>query len=204
MTQPHEGTASKRVEDVDRSNWTPQERATLLFVIRDNQMLLIAKKRGLGAGKVNGPVGASPAATHPCKGRYAKSRRSSTLRQPGCGRVASMHFSLRMVSPCSSISLRQQTAKANHRKPTSDYEPVKTRANGFAGYRCGGLSKVGDTNPFGRTSGYRCRTPRCAADACFASAVHARLKSGCEAARQKQRGLLPWNWPHAADEPPTA
>lgn len=29
----------------------------LLFVIRDNQILLIRKKRGLGAGKINGPGG---------------------------------------------------------------------------------------------------------------------------------------------------
>lgn len=32
-------------------------RATLLFVIRDGEILLIRKKRGLGAGKMNGPGG---------------------------------------------------------------------------------------------------------------------------------------------------
>lgn len=37
--------------------WEPKERATLLFVVRDGQVLLIRKKRGLGAGKVNGPGG---------------------------------------------------------------------------------------------------------------------------------------------------
>lgn len=31
--------------------------ATILFVIRDGQILLIEKKRGLGAGKINGPGG---------------------------------------------------------------------------------------------------------------------------------------------------
>ncbi|MGQ9852566.1 MAG: 8-oxo-dGTP diphosphatase [Candidatus Oleimicrobiaceae bacterium] len=35
--------------------WVPHRRATLLFVVRDGQVLLIHKKRGLGAGKVNGP-----------------------------------------------------------------------------------------------------------------------------------------------------
>ncbi len=39
------------------SAWTPRERAVLLFVIRDEKILLIDKKRGLGAGKVNGPGG---------------------------------------------------------------------------------------------------------------------------------------------------
>lgn len=37
--------------------WTPSERATLLFLIEPERILLIEKKRGLGAGKVNGPGG---------------------------------------------------------------------------------------------------------------------------------------------------
>lgn len=37
--------------------WQPTHRATLLFVIRDGKLLLIRKKRGLGAGKINGPGG---------------------------------------------------------------------------------------------------------------------------------------------------
>jgi 8-oxo-dGTP diphosphatase len=32
-------------------------RATLMFIIRDGSILLIRKKRGLGAGKINGPGG---------------------------------------------------------------------------------------------------------------------------------------------------
>ena len=47
----------KTVEDVDWENWNPVERATLLFVIRDGQVLLIHKKRGFGKGKINGPGG---------------------------------------------------------------------------------------------------------------------------------------------------
>lgn len=42
---------------VDWSGWIPRERGTLCFVIRDEKILLIEKKRGLGAGKVNGPGG---------------------------------------------------------------------------------------------------------------------------------------------------
>ncbi len=38
-------------------NWKPTERATLCFVIRGGEILLILKKRGLGAGKINGPGG---------------------------------------------------------------------------------------------------------------------------------------------------
>lgn len=42
----------------DWTSWTPQIRATLLFVCRDgDEVLLIRKKRGIGAGKINGPGG---------------------------------------------------------------------------------------------------------------------------------------------------
>ena len=45
------------VNQIDWPNWQPTERANLCFVVRDGQILLIRKKRGLGAGKINGPGG---------------------------------------------------------------------------------------------------------------------------------------------------
>lgn len=42
---------------IDWTTWQPGILATLLFVVRDGQILLIEKKRGIGAGKVNGPGG---------------------------------------------------------------------------------------------------------------------------------------------------
>ena len=47
----------RRLEDVDWDCWVPDERATLLFVVRGGEILLMHKKRGLGAGKINGPGG---------------------------------------------------------------------------------------------------------------------------------------------------
>ncbi len=44
-------------EHIDWPNWKPTEYANLCFVIRGGQILLIRKKRGLGAGKINGPGG---------------------------------------------------------------------------------------------------------------------------------------------------
>ena len=43
----------------DWTTWTPKLRATLMFVIDEDrgEVLLIRKKRGLGAGKINGPGG---------------------------------------------------------------------------------------------------------------------------------------------------
>lgn len=47
----------KRLADVDWSNWQASDPATLVFVIRDEKILLIDKKTGFGKGKVNGPGG---------------------------------------------------------------------------------------------------------------------------------------------------
>ncbi|MBF0288033.1 MAG: 8-oxo-dGTP diphosphatase [SAR324 cluster bacterium] len=46
-----------KIENIDWNTWQPKENATLLFVIQGNNILLIHKKRGLGAGKINGPGG---------------------------------------------------------------------------------------------------------------------------------------------------
>ncbi len=38
-------------------NWEAVDKATLVFTLKDDEVLLIRKKRGLGAGKINGPGG---------------------------------------------------------------------------------------------------------------------------------------------------
>jgi len=47
----------RRIADIDWSNWRAVDPATLVFVIQGDRILLIRKKRGLGAGKINGPGG---------------------------------------------------------------------------------------------------------------------------------------------------
>src|SRR5690348_18102659 len=42
---------------MDWQNWQPRERANLCFIVKDGRVLLIRKKRGLGAGKINGVGG---------------------------------------------------------------------------------------------------------------------------------------------------
>jgi 8-oxo-dGTP diphosphatase len=39
------------------ATWQPRVRANLCFIVRDEKILLIQKKRGFGAGKINGPGG---------------------------------------------------------------------------------------------------------------------------------------------------
>jgi 8-oxo-dGTP diphosphatase len=45
------------LNEIDWPNWKAVDPATLVFLRRENQVLLIRKKRGLGAGKINGPGG---------------------------------------------------------------------------------------------------------------------------------------------------
>jgi 8-oxo-dGTP diphosphatase len=47
----------QHVDTIDWATWQPTEHANLCFVVRGNRILLIHKKRGLGAGKINGPGG---------------------------------------------------------------------------------------------------------------------------------------------------
>ena len=46
-----------KVSQIDWSSWTPTHKATLVFVFREKEVLLIRKKRGLGEGKINAPGG---------------------------------------------------------------------------------------------------------------------------------------------------
>lgn len=45
------------VRDIDWESWRAHDVATLMFVIRNGEALLIRKLRGLGAGKINAPGG---------------------------------------------------------------------------------------------------------------------------------------------------
>jgi 8-oxo-dGTP diphosphatase len=46
-----------RLADIDWKSWRAVDPATLVFVMRGDEILLIHKKTGLGKGKVNGPGG---------------------------------------------------------------------------------------------------------------------------------------------------
>ena len=45
------------MREIDWTCWRAVDPATLVFVVQGRRILLIRKKRGLGAGKINGPGG---------------------------------------------------------------------------------------------------------------------------------------------------
>lgn len=80
-----------RLADVNWTTWQPQERATLLFVIREGQMLLIHKQRGLGAGKINGPGGRLAQGESPLQGAVREVEEELHILPTGvqpCGELA--------------------------------------------------------------------------------------------------------------------
>lgn len=46
-----------KVNDVDWSHWNPTEDAVITYIQKNDEVLLIHKKTGLGAGKINAPGG---------------------------------------------------------------------------------------------------------------------------------------------------
>ena len=57
-----------QVRDVDWKYWEFTERATLCFIVQNGSVLLIHKKTGLGAGKINGPGGRLEPGETPAEG----------------------------------------------------------------------------------------------------------------------------------------
>jgi len=57
VTRPVVRSEYRTIEDIAWRQWQPVDTASLTFVSRQNEVLLIRKKRGLGAGKISGPGG---------------------------------------------------------------------------------------------------------------------------------------------------
>jgi 8-oxo-dGTP diphosphatase len=46
-----------KLAQIDWDTWKAKDPATLVYIVKDDHVLLIRKKRGLGAGKINAPGG---------------------------------------------------------------------------------------------------------------------------------------------------
>ena len=82
----------RRVAEIDWERWRPVDRATLLFVIREEQILLIRKKRGLGAGKINGPGGRIEAGETPEQAAIRETDEELLIRASGLRPAGELRF----------------------------------------------------------------------------------------------------------------
>lgn len=82
----------RTVEDIDWPAWRPTILATLLFVVRDGEILLIRKKRGLGAGKINGPGGKVDPGETPLACALRETEEELQVRATGVSEAGKLYF----------------------------------------------------------------------------------------------------------------
>ncbi len=77
---------------IDWANWQPRVRANLLFIIRHEKILLIHKKRGFGAGKINGPGGKIDPGETPLDAALRETREELGITPLGAEQRGELHF----------------------------------------------------------------------------------------------------------------
>jgi len=77
---------------IDWESWVPDEHATLVFVLRPDQILLIHKRRGLGRGKITGPGGKLEPGETVAEGALRELREEVGLRAVDPERAGELYF----------------------------------------------------------------------------------------------------------------
>ncbi len=82
----------RKIENIDWSIWNAVDHATLLFVVKHGEVLLIRTKRGLGAGKINGPGGRIEGAESRLEGALREVREEIGIDALNAEEVGSLRF----------------------------------------------------------------------------------------------------------------
>ncbi len=109
-----------RLSQID-DNWCAVHQATLVFVVNDSGVLLIRKKRGLGAGKINGPGGKRDAGetSLQCAVREVQEELCITVIEPRqCGELRFQ------FTDGYSIHVHVYLARSYHGQPTETEEAI--------------------------------------------------------------------------------
>lgn len=80
---------------MDWTTWTPRERANLCFIVKGDRILLIRKKRGLGAGKINGPGGKIDPGEAPLESAIRETQEEIGVTPLGIAERGTLHFQFR-------------------------------------------------------------------------------------------------------------
>ncbi|MEO7165956.1 MAG: 8-oxo-dGTP diphosphatase [Spartobacteria bacterium] len=79
----------------DWATWEPGVRANLLFILREEKILLIRKKRGFGAGKINGPGGKIEPGETALESALRETFEELGIRPRGAEQHGELHFQFR-------------------------------------------------------------------------------------------------------------
>ncbi len=80
---------------IDWATWQPQQRASLCFIVREEMILLIRKKRGFGAGKINGPGGKVDPGETPLASALRETYEELGIKPLGAEQRGELHFQFR-------------------------------------------------------------------------------------------------------------
>jgi len=80
------------VNDIDWETWEPKERAVLCYIRHEGKLLLIRKKTGLGAGKVNVPGGRIEAGETAADAAARETREEGCVNPTGLVQAADLSF----------------------------------------------------------------------------------------------------------------
>jgi 8-oxo-dGTP diphosphatase len=81
-----------KFEEIDWESWQAKERATLLFIILGDQILMIHKKVGLGAGKINAPGGRLEPGETPLEAAIREVREEICVTPSGVTKMGELRF----------------------------------------------------------------------------------------------------------------
>jgi 8-oxo-dGTP diphosphatase len=106
---------------IDWNRWQGEIHATLMFIVKDGQVLLIEKKRGLGAGKINGPGGKIDPGETPLQSVIRETQEELVITPIGSRKLGELWFSM---SDSPDILCHVYRADDHHGTPTETDEAV--------------------------------------------------------------------------------
>ena len=106
---------------INWSEWSGEMHATLMFIVKDNRVLLIEKKRGLGAGKINGPGGKIDPGETPTQAVIRETQEELLITPVGTRKIGELCF---VMSDCPDIFCHVYRADDHEGEPTETDEAV--------------------------------------------------------------------------------
>jgi 8-oxo-dGTP diphosphatase len=79
---------------IDWQTWQAGIHATLMFIVKDGRILLIVKKRGLGAGKINGPGGKIDPGETPLEAVIRETQEELLITPYGSRKIGELWFAM--------------------------------------------------------------------------------------------------------------